>query len=205
MIQAVVFDCFGVVVTDALETIFRPLQAERPEVSVQVRDVVRACNRGLLTSRESNEQIAQLFGLSHKKYRQKIADGETKDEELLAYIAALRQTYKTAMLSNVGAGGLRRRFAPGELEQYFDVVVSSGDVGFAKPEAQAYEITADRLGVQLDECVFTDDCEPYCEAARGIGMQVILYQDFAQFRAELEQLLYGKGNERLDAAVSANP
>src|SRR6185369_3482431 len=99
-----------------------------------------------------------------------------KDLELLEYIAELRTQYKIGMLSNIGRGGLERRFAPGELDRYFDVVVVSGDIGYAKPEAEAYEITADRLGVRLDECVFTDDREGYCEAARGVGMQAISYQ-----------------------------
>jgi HAD superfamily hydrolase (TIGR01509 family) len=84
---------------------------------------------------------------------------------------------------------LGRRFQLSELADLFDVVVASGDIGYAKPEAAAYEITADRLGVRLDECVFVDDREPYCEAARGVGMQAIVYRDFAQFQAELQAML----------------
>ena len=41
----------------------------------------------------------------------------------------------------------------------------------AKPELEAYEYVADKLGVRLDECVFTDDRELFCEAARACGMQ----------------------------------
>ena len=189
MIRAIIFDCFGVIITDALEAICKPLRIEQPEVALQIRDLVQASNRGMLTPQESGKQTARLLGMSYEAYRQKIADGEAKDAELLAYIAGLRSNYKTAMLSNIGVGGLLRRFETGELERYFDVVVTSGEIGYAKPEAQAYEITADRLGVRLDECIFIDDREPYCAAARGVGMQAMLYQDLAQFRAELEQLL----------------
>jgi FMN phosphatase YigB (HAD superfamily) len=43
--------------------------------------------------------------------------------------------------------------------------------------------------VRLEECVFTDDREDYCEGARAVGMQAILYKNFTQFRADLEKLL----------------
>ena len=189
MIRAVIFDCFGVIISDALEVICTDLRANSPEVAVQVRDLVHASNRGMMTSRDSSEQIASLLGLTYEEYRQQIADGEAKNTAVLAYISELRKTCKTAMLSNIGAGSLARRFEPGELEQYFDAIVASGEIGFAKPEAEAYEITADRLGVRLDECVFTDDRELYCDAARGVGMQAILFKDLEQFRSDLEALL----------------
>jgi len=189
MVRAVIFDCFGVIISDALEVIVSELRVTRPEAARQVHDLVLASNRGHLTPRSSSEQIAALLGMTYEAYRDRIAEGEAKDAALLEYVAALRKTHKTAMLSNIGSGSLARRFAEGELENYFDVVVSSGDIGFAKPEAEAYEITAERLGVRLDECVFTDDRELYCEGARAVGMQAIHYKGFAQFRGELEPLL----------------
>jgi putative hydrolase of the HAD superfamily len=93
------------------------------------------------------------------------------------------------MLSNINVPGLMRRFSEAEREEYFDVIVVSAEIGFAKPEAQAYEITADRLGVRLDECVFIDDREDFCEAARGVGMQAVFYQSFDQAKADLERIL----------------
>jgi putative hydrolase of the HAD superfamily len=193
MIQAIIFDCFGVVISDALEVLSAELRKKDPETARQVRDVVQASNRGMVAPAEASRQIAELLGFSYEQYRQHIADGELKNAELLAYIGELKAQYKIGMLSNIGMGGLARRFELGELERYFDVVVASGDIGYAKPEAEAYEITADRLGVRLDECVFTDDREGYCEAARGVGMQAILYKDLDQFRTDLETLLSLRG------------
>lgn len=189
MIKAIIFDCFGVVVSDALEVICAKLRIDDPVTASAVRDLVHAGNHGFMTPRQSSGRIAQLLGITYEQYRQQIADGEIKDLELLAYIKALRSKYKTALLSNIGTGSLARRFDTGELDTYFDVVVASGDIGYAKPEAEAYEITADRLGVRLDECVFTDDREGYCEAARGVGMSTIWYKNFSQFKQELEARL----------------
>lgn len=190
MIRAIIFDCFGVIVTDALEALTHEIGRDDPDTARQITDIVIATNRALLSAQEGSEQIAALLGITYDEYRKRIADGEVKDQRLLNYIAGLRKGYKTAMLSNISGGGLYRRFTEDELAMYFDFVVASGDIGFAKPEAQAYEYTADGLGVRLDECVFLDDREEYCEAARGLGMQAIVYEGFEQAKTELERLLY---------------
>jgi len=189
MIKAVIFDCFGVIIADALSVMTSELHQTNPKAMNRVHTLLNQANTGQITSEESSREIAEIFGLSYETYRTQIATNEIKDEELLGYIQGLRGNYKTALLSNIPKGSLSRRFSDDELRQYFDEVVASGEIGYAKPEAQAYEIVAERLGVRLDECVFTDDREPYCEGAQAVGMKSIVYQDFQQFRAELEQLL----------------
>ena len=130
-----------------------------------------------------------MMNMSVDEYYQQIVEGHQKDYRLLDYIEKLRGQYKTAMLSNVGKGSLQVRFANGELARCFDVVVSSGEIGYAKPEPQAYEAVAERLGLRLDECIFTDDREEYVEAARSLGMQAVKYESFEQFKAWLEKAL----------------
>jgi HAD superfamily hydrolase (TIGR01509 family) len=193
MIKAIIFDCFGVLVTDALEEIVQEVRQRNPAGADEIVALVRASNKGIMAPTESSKQIAALLGTEVTEYRQKIKDGEVKNTALLEYVVSLRRSYKTAMLSNIGKGSLAKRFSEEDLERYFDVVVASGDVGYAKPEARAYEIVAERLGVRLDECVFTDDREIFCEAARGVGMQAIVYRDFETFKTELTGVLNQSG------------
>jgi putative hydrolase of the HAD superfamily len=68
-------------------------------------------------------------------------------------------------------------------------VVASGQIGYAKPEAEAYEITADKLGVSLSECVMIDDRDEYVNAAVGIGMKGIVYNGIDDLRKELKDIL----------------
>jgi len=189
LIKAVIFDCFGVVVADALSGMTRQLYVDQPELEAQVCALLDQANSGQITSEQSSIRMAVILGLSHADYRAQIQQNEVRNQQLLDYILSLRQNYKIALLSNIPRGSLKRRFSDQELQTYFDAVVASGDVGYAKPEPQAYEITAERLGVRLDECVFTDDREHYCEGARAVGMQAILYQDFTRFRRDLEAVL----------------
>lgn len=190
MVKAIIFDCFGVVISDALSVIYSELGVTDEATLQQISDVINATNHGFMPLLDGRRQIAGILGIPPEEYNRLHKEGEVKDTTLLAYIAKLRRTYKTAMLSNVSdRKSLDSRFEKGELSRYFDAVVASGDTGFAKPEAQAYEQTAKLLGVRLEECIFLDDRPEYCEGARSVGMQAVLYQNFAQAKAELEALL----------------
>lgn len=189
MIKAIIFDCFGVIITDALQAISSELRQVRPQDDELIRKYVRASNKGIISPEEAHENIAAVLGISVEEYGRRIAEGEAKDQTLMEYIAKLRPKYKTAMLSNISHSGLHRRFAPDELERSFDVVVVSGDTGFLKPEHEAFEAVVDRLGVRMDECVFVDDREDYCRAAQGLGMQTIAYVSFDLFRRDLYNIL----------------
>ncbi|MGH7237366.1 MAG: HAD family hydrolase, partial [Candidatus Saccharimonadales bacterium] len=162
MIKAIIFDCFGVVATDALRLACDELARSDAARADEIRRLTADCHRGLIGPDETHQKIAGLLGLDLASYQLKIAGGEVKHQSLLDWIAGLKKTYKTGLLSNVSQGGLSNYFSAGELARYFDAAVASGDIGYAKPEAQAYEIMADRLGVLLSECVFTDDREEYC-------------------------------------------
>jgi len=189
MVKAIIFDCFGVLITDALAGMVAEVRKLRPEVADEIVAIVGLASKGLVARQESSEKIAGLLGISTPEYIDRVKNGEAKNQPLLDYIAELRGKYKTGMLSNISIGGLAARFDVGELDKYFDAVVASGDIGYAKPEAQAYEIVADRLSVRLDQCVFIDDREDYCEGAKGVGMKAILYESFEQMERELDQLI----------------
>lgn len=188
MIKAIIFDCFGVVRTDALDVAYRSVGGNFEKDRAFIVETIDAANSGKIP--KSLPIIAAHLGISEYEWFEAITSFSSNNTELLDYInSKLRKKYKVAMLSNISMGGLTRHFEPGFLEQYFDVIVSSGDIGFAKPEARAYEITADELGVRLDECVFTDDRQEYIDGAIAVGMKTILYTDFKDFKPKLEKLL----------------
>lgn len=189
MIKAIIFDCFGVILTDSLQALINErLKGDQAKYR-EAEDLIGMVIRGLILPDESNQRMAEILDLDKDEYVKIKTDGEVRNQDLLTYVSELRKNYKTAMLSNVSTGGLLRRFNADELDEYFDVVVASGEVGFAKPEAQAYEITADRLDVRLDECVFIDDRQDYCDGATGVGMTAILYSDFDQLKVDLQRIL----------------
>lgn len=188
MIRALVFDCFGVLLTDALSAIVDELRTADPDKADRIVGLVVAANRGVLDPEASRGAVAAELGMTRQKYADAIRTGEVRNDALFAYITELRKSYKTALLSNITRGGLEVRFPDNGLAPYFDVIVASGEVGYAKPEPEVYMLVADRLGVQLDECVMIDDRQIYCDGARHVGMQAILYNDLAGLQAAIAGL-----------------
>ena len=189
MIKAIIFDCFGVIITDSLSVMLDEVRSSNPAKAKKILDYIERANKGLMDTTEARRAVAKEMDISLDEYIHKLFGNGVKNQPLLEYVKELRKEYKIAMLSNVSSGGLEARFSESELSEHFDVVVASFDIGFAKPQAQAYEITADKLGVRCDECVMIDDRQDYCIGARAAGMQAILYESLEQTKGEIQKLL----------------
>lgn len=186
MIKAIIFDCFGVVRIDAFDLAYQHFGGDIVKDHDFIRQAVYESNGGGVPS---YTVIPQHLGVTTEEWKAFTARESTVNQEVLDYAKELRKTYKTAMLSNIGKGRIGDYFEPGFLDDYFDLFVASGDIGYAKPEAAAYEYVADKLGVRLDECVFTDDRQEYIDGATAVGMKTILFTSAKQFKADLSGIL----------------
>jgi HAD superfamily hydrolase (TIGR01509 family) len=64
-------------------------------------------------------------------------------------------------------------------------------VGLRKPEREIYELVVERLGDGLaaSECLFVDDLEVNCHAARELGMRTVHFRETDQALAEIDAAL----------------
>jgi putative hydrolase of the HAD superfamily len=77
------------------------------------------------------------------------------------------------------------------IDELFEVVVDSAFVGCRKPEPRIYQIVLERLGTSAGECLFVDDVEVNCEAARELGMTAVHFRDNEQAIAEVSASIGG--------------
>jgi putative hydrolase of the HAD superfamily len=76
------------------------------------------------------------------------------------------------------------------VDEIFESVVDSGFVGLRKPDAQIYELMLERLdGVPAEECLFVDDVDVNCAAARELGMSAVHYKHNDQAIPEIREAL----------------
>lgn len=186
--KAVIFDCFGVLTTDTWRAFVDSLP---PEADVQrARELNRQYGKGLLTHDQFLGRVFEATGHSPQEVDKLLDNEVTKNTALLAYIKELRQrSLKIGLLSNVASNWITSSFLTVEEQALFDDMVFSYKVGMAKPEQLVFSLSCERLGVQPAEAIFIDDIASYCEAAEQLGLKAIVYQDFDQFKAELELLL----------------
>ncbi len=85
------------------------------------------------------------------------------------------------------------------IDELFEVVVDSAFVGVRKPDAPIYAAVLERLGSpDPATCVFLDDIDVNCAAARDAGMHAVQFHSNEQALAELDALL--SVGRRIDVA-----
>jgi putative hydrolase of the HAD superfamily len=76
------------------------------------------------------------------------------------------------------------------VDEIFELVVDSAFVGMRKPEPEIYELTLERLGgLEPAGCLFVDDIEVNCDAARKLGMRAVHFRSNEQAIGEIEAAL----------------
>jgi putative hydrolase of the HAD superfamily len=101
-----------------------------------------------------------------------------------------RRGYRMALLTNNVREWepLWRSMLP--VDEIFELIVDSAFVGMRKPEREIYELTVERLGgVTPAECMFIDDTDVNCDAARELGMGVVNFKSNEQAIGEIEEAL----------------
>ena len=121
-------------------------------------------------------------------------EGLFPNDTMIAFMASLREEgYRMALLTNnVREWELRwRALAP--IDDIFELVVDSAFVGVRKPDPEIYELTVTGLGVPAAACLFVDDIEVNCDAARAAGMSAVVFRDTEQAIAEIRAILSTDG------------
>jgi putative hydrolase of the HAD superfamily len=65
--------------------------------------------------------------------------------------------FRLGVITNGDGVQQRSKLTALGLTEAFEVVVCSGDVGFAKPDRRIFEVAADRLSLAPDRCLFVGD------------------------------------------------
>ena len=121
-------------------------------------------------------------GLLSRMFAAVVADDSMQDMLRRVRAAGL----KTALLSNSwGRNGYPRQL----LDQLFDAVVISSEVGMRKPEERIFAYAARRLGLPPHECVFIDDVEENVAAARTLGFLAVHHRRYQQTAQQLTELI----------------
>src|SRR5436190_8100325 len=83
--------------------------------------------------------------------------------------------HRTAMLSNGVREIIGRVRAGRRLEDWFDVVIVSCEVGCCKPDPAIYQLCLEQLGEPAAQTLFVDDRAENLQAAESIGLQTLQF------------------------------
>ena len=105
---------------------------------------------GDLLPEDFNEKFIEFSKMN--MYRFAVLKDETID-----VLEKLKGKYKLCILSNGYSYSQHNKIKQVQIEDYFDVILVSGDLDFKKPEAEIFEYAAKQLGVKCEECLMIGD------------------------------------------------
>jgi epoxide hydrolase-like predicted phosphatase len=150
--------------------------------------LLRRMEKGELTAEEFSAQFAPLLGVSPDNLVERLFGGAGPDEAMIDAIRRVRAAgVPTGLISNSWGDGIA--YEPDLMEELFDAVVISGDVGMHKPEPEIFLLGAERIGVAPEDCVFVDDLRENCAGAEAVGMAAVLHRGAEGSIRQLEELL----------------
>ncbi len=196
-VRAIFFDLGGVIVrTD--------YQAPREHLAERLNTTYEDLNRivfdtessrqasvGAITTDAHWDTVTRRLGRpasEAKALREEFFAGDIVDLELIDFIRSLRPRYKTGVISNAWPD-LRQDLVAKKIDDAFDALIISSEVGVMKPDPKIYQIALEKLGVTAREAVFVDDTPVNVEAARALGMQAVRFREPLRALSDLKGML----------------
>jgi len=191
MIKAIIFDYFGVLCSDE---IWKAIKSD-DRIGSEFKGWAQSMHTGEISWKDFVNKVARETRRTPQQV-EALYKEESINLKLAGYIDELHQSYKTALLSNASQSFLGPMLHETHLDDLFDEIVVSSDLGVAKPDPKIFDHTLQKLGVSPEEAVFIDDLARHVDAAADLGIQGILYRDFGQMKQELEALVGGSGVQK---------
>jgi putative hydrolase of the HAD superfamily len=135
--------------------------------------------------------VAEKLGVTREQADRITAEffsGDRTDIPLIDFLRGLRPERKVCLISNAWSG-LRTFITRQKLDDVFDAMVISAEVGLTKPDPHIYRLALAKLGARPEESVFIDDVPANVAAARSIGMAGIEFVQPEKVLEELKQVL----------------
>jgi len=194
-VELLLFDLGGVILDFVgLSEVGALLPEPLLEEEIRTRWLESPCIRAFEVGGMSPEAFAKQFVA---EWRLRISPGEflARFEEwnrgllpgAAELLAELVPHYRLAALSNSNELHWRLLQEDTGIDAFFELALSSHELGRVKPDRRAYESALARLGVAPEAVVFLDDNLPNVEGATNVGIRAYLARGIEGARAALRE------------------
>ena len=179
-IQAVVFDLYGTLIYLANETkpyarLFVNMGLQTPEELKQARTIALTedfSNLSNLVKRIKPDSKVDLIPYE-REIEEEVASAETYPETRSVLDDLRKRNIKLGLVSNL-ASPYKKPFFVLRLDQYFDEVIFSCDIGLRKPETKIYQKIIEMLKINPAQTLMTGDkVSADVDGPKSIGMNAV--------------------------------
>ena len=166
--KAIIFDFVGVLAVKS-----------ESHVSDDISESIDAKIGSVVDDDKFRTDVMKEYRISSKEFDEvieKIAGKYAPYKPLWDILPALKSKYKLCIINNGTAFTLPTFKKTFQIDDYFDVFLSSAVEGLRKPDPRIYKLAIDRLGVKPNDVLFMDDSLQNIDAAKGIGIETIYWK-----------------------------
>jgi epoxide hydrolase-like predicted phosphatase len=197
MIKAITFDLDGVYFNENSFKNFKeklPKKVTDPEIVNYVLSKsaeILNFKKGLIREEEYWAYVKGKLGvdLGIGEIKELLANCYQTNEEVVDVVKRTRANgYKACICTNNFSTRIEAINNKFRLFENFDIVVLSYLVGAIKPELKIFQKLIEETGVLPNEIAYADDKPENVEAAKSLGINAFLYENFSQFLEKLKEL-----------------
>jgi HAD superfamily hydrolase (TIGR01509 family) len=182
--KAIIFDFFGVICSE-----IAPIWTRRRLPQCDVHDIheryIRAGDEGTRSEEAVFKDLATVARIQPADIAREWQDLIQIDEAVIDIIREVKKSHKTALCSNAWSSFIRPILSAHNLEELFDTIVISSEVGITKPDERIFRLVATQVDAEPTQCIFIDDGPRNISAAQAMGMTSILFSSAEDLRTEL--------------------
>lgn len=192
MINTIIIDFGGVLGTDSDTIFYKALKKH----GISRKKALEILQKHWLKMLVDDERIDKLWETTKKCTSSNIEIVETDynnlisvDHEMLNLCKDLKQKgYKLGVLANETYDWMNIKRKKGNLDEIFNVVYSSADIKFAKPDKKAFLKIIESLKAKPEECIFIDDRDKNIFSAEKLGIKSILFKNLNKLIKDLTEI-----------------
>ena len=177
-IKWVIFDAMGVIyeVADDVSDLLVPFLRSKNNSTLLkiIYETYIKASLGKITS----QNFWKILGYveEYPKIEEEFLDNwYTINPEFTEIVKILKNKYKIGMLSNdlkEWSKFLRIKF---NINNYFDIAIISGEVGYRKPDRKIYELLLEKTNTKSKDIIFVDDKLENLRSASELGINTIRF------------------------------
>lgn len=135
--------------------------------------------RGEMSLEEFNSLLAERLGVQELDWADYYLNGVEVIKEAQEALLWASERFRVGLLSNIMPGLIDKMLEKGILPKIdYQVIIDSSEVGAIKPEAQIYQIAAEKANARSEDILLIDDSRPNLMAAQHMGWHVLWFDDY---------------------------
>lgn len=189
LVQAIIFDCFGVLYHDGFKEFIGRNRKRLKEPVEYYGNLLRQYDTGFLSEDDFYAAMEAASEENAQTIRGLLNNVLTLNHELVDLMEELKPEFRLGLLTNAERLSLQKYLDNEAVGEMFEVVLASSEVGAAKPDPQIYWHLINRMELEPEQMIFVDDSASHVDAAIGLGMKAHLYKDVPDLQRYLDETL----------------